>query len=94
MMVSKEIQKGAAASKNDLVSVMMDVDKAERKAVIPADLKKALGGAPAAESFFEQLSYSRQKEYADWIGSAKRPETRSARISRTIELLHARRKLT
>ena len=37
-----------------------------------------LSGAPRAA--FEKFSYSHQKEYVDWIESAKTPETRQRRI--------------
>jgi hypothetical protein len=93
MMVSKTLREGAAASKGDLVSVIMDLDNAERKAVVPDELKAALRGAPLARRFFDQLSYSRQKEYADWVADAKRPETRSARIKEAISRLLAKKKL-
>jgi hypothetical protein len=89
MMVNKALQVGASVSKGDRVSVVMDVDRRERKVDVPADLRLALRREPKANQFFEQLSYSRKKEYADWILGAKRPETRSARVSRAVGLLKA-----
>jgi uncharacterized protein YdeI (YjbR/CyaY-like superfamily) len=93
MMVNKALKAGARASVGDLVTVVMDIDKAERKVVIPGEFKAALKKAPAAREFFEQLSYSRQKEYTDWIAGAKRPETRSARVKSSIERLIGNEKL-
>jgi len=94
MMVGKELQKGADASKGDVVAVVIDVDRKERTVALPQELKAALAKAPAAKQFFEHLSPSRKKEYADWIGSAKRTETRSARLARAIVLLSAKKRLS
>jgi hypothetical protein len=94
MMVGKAVQKGASASKGDLVSVVMDIDRSDRKVTVPVELASAFRYAPLARQFFEQLSYSRQKEYADWIEGAKRPETRTARIGKGIGLLLAKKKLS
>jgi len=92
LMVSKAIQEGAGASKGDLVSVEIDIDNAPRKVVVPPELKSALNGSLPAKQFFDQLSYSCQREYTDWIAGAKRPETKAARISKTIERLREKRK--
>jgi hypothetical protein len=94
MMVSKELQAGARASAGDLVAVVMDIDKAERKVEVPEEFRTALKRAPAAKKFFEQLSYSRQKEFTDWIAGAKRPETKSARVGKSIERLLRKEKLS
>jgi len=51
--------------------------------LIPADLKKALTKQKVLRTF-ESMTYSRRKEYVFWVESAKRPETRTARIERTI----------
>lgn len=94
MMVNKELQGKAGVSKGDIVKVVMDVDNEERKVIVPGELKSALAAAPAAREFFEHLSYSRQKEYADWIEGAKRQETKSSRVEKSIERLLKRQKLT
>jgi hypothetical protein len=93
MMVSKALQAGVRASAGDLVAVVMDIDKAERKVEVQEDFRKALKRAPAAREFFGQLSFSRQKEFTDWIADAKRPETKSARVGKSVERLLKREKL-
>jgi hypothetical protein len=94
MMVGKVVQEGARASVGDLVAVVMQVDSAERKAEVPGELKAALRREPAAKRFFEGLSYSRQREYADWVAGAKRPETKAVRVAKSLELLLANKKLS
>jgi uncharacterized protein YdeI (YjbR/CyaY-like superfamily) len=54
----------------------------------------ALKRAPAARDFFEHLSYSRQKEFTDWIADAKRPETKSERVGKSVERLLRKEKLS
>lgn len=53
------------------------------------DIADAFANAPAAAEFFGSLATFYRKGYINWIESAKRPETRSARISAMIELLNA-----
>ncbi len=54
-----------------------------------ADVTSALDGEPQAKEFFEALATFYRKNYIRWIESAKRPETRAARIHEMIELLKA-----
>jgi hypothetical protein len=53
----------------------------------PDDLREALDGNGEAAAFFGKLAPSHKKEYILWIVEAKRPETRLARIQKTIEKL-------
>jgi uncharacterized protein YdeI (YjbR/CyaY-like superfamily) len=61
--------------------------KVRPSAVIPTELKAALEDAPIARRCFEQLPPSHQKAYTDWVGGAKRPETRTERSKKSIERL-------
>lgn len=74
MMVNKELQAGAKARAGDLVSVVMNVDRTERVEAVPDELKKALKTNKQAGRTFETLSYSHRKEFADWVGGAKKAE--------------------
>lgn len=46
-----------------------------------------------ATTFFESLAPSYQRQYIAWIATAKRPETRNARLEEAIELLKRGEKL-
>jgi uncharacterized protein YdeI (YjbR/CyaY-like superfamily) len=59
--------------------------------VIPKDLRAALSRHPALDSLFSSLPDSHQREYVNWITGAKRPETRKARIEKTLRMLAAKR---
>lgn len=52
----------------------------------PPDLGKALKKAKLL-AYFDSLAYSHRKEYIQWIGSAKKEETRLRRIEQAIEKL-------
>ena len=54
---------------------------------LPGDLQSAMTGKKKASDFFASLSYTNRKEYVQWVISAKRAETRSGRISQTVEKL-------
>lgn len=52
--------------------------------IIPPDLAAALAADAAAQQNFQAFSNSVKKYILSWIGSAKRPETRSNRIQQTV----------
>ncbi len=64
---------------------------AGRLTVIPSavpsrqsDFKEALEKAGVKE-MFDKTSYTNRKEYAQWVESAKKPETRVSRIERAVD---------
>ena len=54
--------------------------------VIPPDLAAALAESEAARAFFERFPDSSKKNILWWIKTARKPETRAARVSKTVEL--------
>ena len=60
----------------------------ETRAVTPpAELQNRFTKNKKANAFFETLSFTNQKEYIVWINSAKKEETKLARLEATIEKL-------
>jgi hypothetical protein len=59
---------------------------------LAADILAALETEPDAKAFFEALATFYRNGYVRWIESAKRPETRSARIAEMLSLLKAGKK--
>jgi hypothetical protein len=59
---------------------------------LSTDVAEALGAEPQAKVFFESLATFYRNTYIKWIESARRPETRAARIQEMIELLKANKK--
>jgi hypothetical protein len=91
MMVSKALQVGAKAAAGDIVTVAIAVDRSERVVNVPPELTKALSTNKAAAAAFKALSYSHRKEYAEWIASAKREETRVSRAEKSIAMVIAKK---
>jgi uncharacterized protein YdeI (YjbR/CyaY-like superfamily) len=63
------------------------VDRKRRIVTAPADLQKQLAHNAKARAFFDTLSFTNRREYVSWIIGAKRPETRAARVEKTVDLL-------
>jgi uncharacterized protein YdeI (YjbR/CyaY-like superfamily) len=66
----------------------MELDAKARTITVPKDLRATLSRLPALQSLFSAISYSHKKEYIDWIAEAKRPETRKARVEKTLKMLN------
>jgi uncharacterized protein YdeI (YjbR/CyaY-like superfamily) len=57
---------------------------------IPGDVAAALGRT-GLSAFFADCTAPHRREYLKWIAEAKRPETRAARIAKTVERLAEKR---
>src|SRR5215216_71319 len=87
LIVLKEIREKIGKTFGDEVTITVEPDTEPRVIEIPPDLKKEFKTAKDAKAFFENLSYTHQREYVLWINEAKREETRQNRIVKTIEML-------
>ncbi len=90
--LSAENRAAAGVAAGDDVEVEIEVDTAPREVKVPADLEAVLCQDAAAREFFDELAYSHRKEWVRWIDEAKKSETRSARLTATVEALRARRR--
>lgn len=91
--MTQAIRKAVGKDPGDTVEVTVEKDEAERRVEPVPALRAALQADPSARASFENLSYSRQKDYNDWIGEAKREETRTARIEKAVAMLKEGRRL-
>ncbi|HEY3560938.1 MAG TPA: YdeI/OmpD-associated family protein [Kribbella sp.] len=82
----KSIRSELGKGDGDPVTVTVERDTAERTVDVPEDLATALAEAGLREAF-DNLSYSHRREHVNAINAAKKPETRTRRIAKTIELL-------
>ena len=86
---SKKVLTGfikAAMKLNDegvVVSRPRNTAKAEVE--IPAELTSALAKNRRAKAAFEKFPPSHRREYAEWIGEAKRDETKAKRAAQAVE---------
>ncbi|NHF57874.1 hypothetical protein FK220_000875 [Flavobacteriaceae bacterium TP-CH-4] len=57
------------------------------KVIVPQELTVALKGSPDHKKSFENLSPSKQKEYAEFISTAKRTQTRQSRLKKILPMI-------
>lgn len=57
--------------------------------IVPPDFQRALRSDPSASKNFHALTPGVRKRYLYWIASAKRPQTRAARIAKAVTLARA-----
>src|SRR5262245_42043927 len=74
-------REAAGLEGGETISVRLDLDTDKREVTPPADLVRALKATPGALERWRALSYSHQREYAEAIEGAKKPETRARRIA-------------
>lgn len=85
--IMKLIDQKERAKESKLGQDPPGVDRKTKTVIPPDDLQTALNAAPDAKAFFESLAFSHKREYVAWILDAKKEETRSRRIDKTVELL-------
>ena len=84
--VSAEHRARAGIAAGDEVDVALELDTAPREVTVPDDLSAALDADPAAQSFFDGLSYSNKLRHVLAIDGAKTAETRERRIAKSVGL--------
>ena len=52
---------------------------------VPEELTAAFAANPQAKAVWDGFAPSHRREYSEWIGEAKRPETRAARVTQSVE---------
>jgi hypothetical protein len=87
LIILKEIREKIGKTFGDEVKITVEPDTEPRVIEIPAELKKAFAAEKEAETFFNKLSYTHQREYVMWINEAKKEETRQNRIVKAIQML-------
>jgi hypothetical protein len=90
--VRREVREAAAVTPGEELMVGLEYDAELRVAELPDSLHAALDADPAAAAVFQKLSYTRQKEFVDWVRGAMRSETQARRIKQAMSLLRARPK--
>ncbi|MBM3310918.1 MAG: DUF1905 domain-containing protein [Candidatus Aminicenantes bacterium] len=91
LVVNKSVRDAAKAKVGDAVRVALEPDAASRVVEVPPDFAKALDKSKAAKDAWDKHPPSHQKEYLGYITEAKKEETRTRRIAKTVEFLAAKR---
>ena len=82
-------REAAGLEGGEKIEVRVALDEEDRVVTPPADLVKALQAAPPAWDRWRGLSYTHQREHAEAVEGAKKPETRARRVAKTVELVRA-----
>ena len=83
--VKAAIRKAIGKEEGDLVKITLYAELP--KAVEPGEIIECIKEAPEAYAYFQKLNRKEQKEYLDWILSAKSDQTKVDRIVTTIDRL-------
>lgn len=81
---NKATRAAAGVAAGDEIEVEIVLETVAREIEVPADLQAALAADAEATRGFEALAPSHRKEWARWVGEAKRPETREKRLAETL----------
>ena len=90
--VRKSHRDGAGIAPGDEVDVTIAADDAPRTVTPPPDLQKALAKNKAARAAWEALAFTHQREHAEALADAKKPETRARRLEKTLAMLTTAKK--
>jgi hypothetical protein len=82
-------REAAGLEGGETIEVRLDLDDQPRVVTPPADLVKALRASPPAWDRWRELSYTHQREHAEAVEGAKKPETRARRIAKAVEMVGA-----
>jgi hypothetical protein len=86
--LNREIRDAAQIEAGDRVEVVIRRDDEPRRIEVPEELVAALTCAePEVRARFDALAFSHRREYAQWVGEAKRPETRERRAEEAVEMI-------
>jgi Domain of unknown function (DUF1905)/Bacteriocin-protection, YdeI or OmpD-Associated len=89
LLVNKRMQAGGNAAPGDTAQFRLEPDTAERKAVVPAELHRALSEDRSLRRWYGKLNYSIRKWIGDWISQPKSPSARVRRSEQIAERLLA-----
>jgi len=84
--VLKGVREQIGKNTGDTVDVVLWKDTEERTVEVPEEFARRMKKA-GVRAAFDELSYTHRKEYCRWITSAKREETRTARLEKAIDML-------
>ncbi len=87
LLLNKSMQAGAAARAGEMAHFRLAPDTEERKAVVPAELKRFFAEDRSLRRWFDNLSYSIRKWITAWIAQPKSAQARMRRAQQIAEQL-------
>jgi Bacteriocin-protection, YdeI or OmpD-Associated/Domain of unknown function (DUF1905) len=86
--VSNERRAESGIEPGQVYDVDVVLDTAPREVEVPDDLATALAADAQATKFWDTLSHSKQSWHVHQVTSAKKAETRAARVAKSVTMLH------
>jgi hypothetical protein len=77
-------REAAGLEGGETLEVEIALDTEKRVVTVPRDLVQALKARPPAWERWRELSFTHQREYAEAIREARKPETRARRIAEAV----------
>lgn len=87
LKVDKALREAAGAAPGDTVALEIAPVEREPEPKVPADLRKALAGNPAAQATWTDITPVARRDWIAWITSGKKAETRVKRIDTACDKL-------
>lgn len=79
-------REASGATAGDVITVTLELDSGYRQVDVPAELAEALAKSGLSEQF-QNLTYSKRKEFARLVADAKTDDTKLRRIEKVITAL-------
>ena len=89
LLVNKRMQAGANAGPGETAHFRVEPDTEERKATVPAELKRFFAEDRRLRRWFDELNYSMRRYIGDWILQVKNADARQRRAEQIAERLLA-----
>lgn len=83
--LNASLRKSVGKKSGDILKLQLQIDT--KKLPLSQELMQCLEDEPDAFSFFNELPKSHQQYFSKWINTAKTPETKVKRITRTLNAL-------
>jgi len=90
LAVRRGVREAARVEAGDPLTVGLEYDAEPRTVDLPDALRAALLSDATTAAAFERLSYTRKKEFIQWVTGAKRAETQRRRMEQAMAMLRAR----
>lgn len=87
MVVKRDIRDRIGKTAGQKVRVSMERDSSPRSVTVPKDFSRALEGNLKAKTALNDMPYSHQKAYVEWIEEARKEVTRKDRIKKSMQMI-------
>ena len=90
MGIWKDVIASEGLAPGDTLKITLEADTAPRVVKPPKELAAALNKRAKARAGWERMSFTHQREWAEAISDAKKPETRARRVAQAVEACEAK----